>query len=180
MTSKKLTQAQLKKQLESCSPKDLIAEISELYRRFPDVKNYYQLKFSPQSEGEIVNEYKAKIKKEFFPTRGIGQARLSIAKKPISEYKKVCFNPASLVDLMIYYVEQGVSFTIEYGDINEAFYISMESMFDQALKIIQENDLHDIFFSRCCMIVNNTRGIGWGFHDGLHTIFAETYNCPES
>jgi hypothetical protein len=81
---------------------------------------------------------------------------------------------------MIYYVEQGVRFTIEYGDINEAFYISMESMFDQALKIIQENDLHDIFFSRCRAIVKDTRGIGWGFHDGLRDIFAETYNRRES
>ncbi|MEY2984115.1 MAG: hypothetical protein RLZZ568_732 [Cyanobacteriota bacterium] len=180
MTSQKLTQAQLKKQLGSYSPEDLIAEISELYRRFPEVKNYYQLKLSSQSESEIVNEYKAKIKKEFFPARGMGRGRLSVAKKPISEYKKVCFNPTSLVDLMIYYVEQGVSFTNEYGDIGAAFYDGMESMFDQALKIVQENDLHDIFFPRCRAILKDTRGIGWGFHEGLYAIFVETYNHPES
>lgn len=124
----------------------MIAEISELYRRFPDVKNYYQLKFSPQSERDIVNEYKERVKKEFFPTRGFGRARLSIAKKPIIEYKKVCFNPASLIDLMLYYVEQGVNFTNQYGDINEPFYNSMESMFDQALKLIQETNSQDTFF----------------------------------
>ncbi len=175
MTTPKLTQAQLKKQLENYSPKELIAEIGELYRRFPDVKNYYQIKLSPQSEGDIVSEYKEKIKKEFFPTRGLGRARLSIAKKPISEYKKVCFNPTSLIDLMLFYVEQGVDFSNEYGDIGEAFYASMESMFYQALNLIQETNSYDIFYSRCRLIVNNASGTGYGFYDQIEDGFSEAY-----
>lgn len=79
---------------------------------------------------------------------------------------------------MLYYVEQGVDFTNEYGDIDEPFYNSMESMFDQALKLILETDLQDTFFSRCRAIVKKTSHIGWGFHDNLWASFSDVYDLP--
>ena len=42
---------------------------------------------------------------------------------------------------MIQYVENGVKFTNAFGDIDEPFYYSMESMFEKALEYIVENNL---------------------------------------
>lgn len=46
---------------------------------------------------------------------------------------------------MLFYVEQGVEFTNEYGDINEQFYISMEDMYERALKLMEKKGYIRIF-----------------------------------
>lgn len=77
---------------------------------------------------------------------------------------------------MVFYVETGVRFTIEYGDMDEAFYISMEGMYERALKYIVNNGFETIFNKRLLGIVSDTEGIGWGFHDGLADLY---YNFIE-
>jgi hypothetical protein len=56
--------------------------------------------------------------------------RGSVARKAVSDYKKVSASKFGLADVMLYYVEMGVQFTNAYGDIDEAFYNSMESMYE--------------------------------------------------
>ena len=72
---------------------------------------------------------------------------------------------------MMFYVENGVEFTCDYGDIDERFYNSMESMFESTLKFIQKNNLGKDFNTRCKKIVDDTDGIGWGFHDQLGYLY---------
>ena len=72
---------------------------------------------------------------------------------------------------MIFYVETGVRYTNEFGDIHEQFYVSMENMFEQALKFITSNKLESKFQERCFQIVEDTANVGWGFHDQLSVIF---------
>ncbi len=76
---------------------------------------------------------------------------------------------------MLYYVEMGVQFTNTYGDINESFYSSMETMYEHAARLIAANGLRDEFETRCKEIVDDTRNIGWGFHDALSDSFAEHF-----
>ena len=78
-------------------------------------------------------------------------------------------------DIMLHYVESGAAFTVEYGDINEPFYLSMERMYLAALKYLQKNRLLGEFESRCSAIVRNTSGVGWGFHDTLGDMYEVYY-----
>ena len=171
MTQPKITLNQLKQYLKTISQEELTADIVELVKRFPAVKEYYQIKLYPQAEIEILGKYKKMIEDEFFPTRGFGKARLSVAKKAISDYRKVCNNEVDTIDIMLFYVEQGVKFTLAYGDIDEAFYASMEGMYEKALSAMTELDSKNIFEQRSRKIVTDTSGIGWGFHDTLSEIF---------
>jgi hypothetical protein len=139
------------------------------------VKDYYQIKLYPQEDKEIAAKYKKIIEDEFFPTRGLGKARLSVAKKAISDYKKICQTDAALIDVMLFYVEQGVKFTNAYGDIDEPFYLSMEGVYEQAVVIIIKSNLKDIFQQRCRKIMENTSGTGWGFHDTLTEVYQEAF-----
>lgn len=175
MTQPHITLSHLKKYLKNCSQEELVNEISELFKKFPLVKEYYQIKIYPQSEEQVINKYKKVIEDEFFPSRGFGKARLSVAKKAISEYKKVSQTPLGLVDIMLFYVEQGVKFTKAYGDIDENFYISMEGMYEKAVKSINKYEFRDIFQKRCQKIVKDTSGMGWGFHDALCDIYNEAF-----
>ncbi|MGB5631552.1 MAG: DUF6155 family protein [Waterburya sp.] len=89
MTQPKINLTTLKKHLKTRSQAELIADIAELYKRFQPVKDYYQIQLYPQDEKQVAAKYKKIIEDEFFPARGFGRARLSVAKKAITEYKKV-------------------------------------------------------------------------------------------
>ena len=175
MTQPKINLNNLKQYLKSCSQEELISDIAELFKKFPSVKDYYQIKLYPQEDKEIAAKYKKIIEDEFFPTRGLGKARLSVAKKAISDYKKICQTDAALIDLMLLYVEQGVKFTNAYGDIDEPFYLSMEGVYKQAVEIIIKSNLKDIFQQRCQKIRSDTSGTGWGFHDTLTEVYEEAF-----
>jgi hypothetical protein len=161
----------LKQHLKNCSKEELISEIAELFKRFDSVKDFYQVKLSPQAETQVSEKYKKIIENEFFPARGLGKGRLSVAKKAVSDYKKLSKSPMDIADIMLFYVEQGVKFTNSYGDIDESFYNSMESMYEKAVEWIIKYEMQSTFEERCQRIVKDTSGIGWGFHDTLSEIY---------
>ena len=76
---------------------------------------------------------------------------------------------------MLYYVECGVEFTNDFGDINENFYISIENAYETLLKLIDEERILSKFKNRVFKVVNETRNIGWGFHDCLCEVYYEYY-----
>ncbi|MFM7571701.1 MAG: DUF6155 family protein [Snowella sp.] len=175
MTSQTINLTILKKYFKDCSKQDLEKDITEIFRKYPAIKEYYQTKLLPQANEEIIAKYKKIIENDFFPTRGYGNAKLSVAKKAIADYKKTCQFPEKLIDIMLFYVEQGAKFTNAYGDINEAFYNSMENMFDKAVELICKEDLKDSFDQRCQKIVGDTCDIGWGFYDTLSEIYNDAF-----
>ena len=177
MTQPKINLTTLKKHLKTRSQAELIADIAELYKRFQPVKDYYQIQIYPQDEKQVAAKYKKIIEDQFFPARGYGKAKLSVAKKAITEYKKVNKTIVGLIDIMLFYVEQGVRFTDAYGDIDEPFYISMETMYEKAIKEIIKYRQKDTFQKRCQKIVLDTSDMGWGFHDTLSEIYEDAFHC---
>lgn len=166
----------LTQHLKSLSEEEKIQEIKKLVVLFPVVKEYYQSKLSNEGEIELLNKYTSIIKKEFNTGNTPGRARISVAKKAVSDFIKISKSELSVAEIMIQYVESGVKFTNAFGDIDEAFYYSMESMFDKALNYIVENNLKDSFRERCKKIVSDTDGIGWGFPDELEELFLTYMN----
>lgn len=172
---KKIHLKDLKQYLNQKSKEELINEISDLFGEFENVKDYYATKINPDNAKQVLQKYKDIIKKEFFPSRGFGKARLSVARNAISDFKKVTNSKKELADIMIFYVEIGVEYTNTYGDIDESFYNSMENMYEKALKYIFDQGLQEQFIDRCEKIVKDTSGIGWGFHDTLGDMYYEYF-----
>jgi len=162
---------ELKRKLKESTREELLKDIVDLFKKNNFVKDYYDTKYS--NSESILEKYKQKIKDEFFPNKGEGKERISVAKKAVTELMKLSQDKKQIADIMIYYVEIGVEYTDCYGDINEAFYYSMESMYQRALEFVDENDLQNEFEDRCLKIVNDTEGMGWGFHDVLGQIYYE-------
>ena len=175
MSQPKINLTILKKHLNTRSQAELIADIAELYKRFQPVKDYYQIQLYPQDEKQVAAKFKKIIEDQFFPARGYGRAKLSVAKKAITEYKKVNRTIVGSIDIMLFYVEQGVRFTDAYGDIDEPFYISMETMYEKAIQEIIKHQEQDTFQKRCLKIVNDTSEMGWGFHDTLSEIYEDAF-----
>jgi hypothetical protein len=95
--------------------------------------------------------------------------RIGDGRKAISEYKKAVGDPIGILELSIYFIECGHQFTLEYGDIDEKFYDSLESMFDKVLKMLKKFDQSTIdkYFPRILSLVYEVKGIGWGHYDYL-------------
>lgn len=173
----KLNQRTLKLHLKHLSREELLDEIGMLFDKFTKVKEYYQTKLGAEDSQAVLDKYKAVIEKEFNPPRGLPKARLSVAKKAISDFKKISNSPVDLADLMVAYVEAGVQFTREFGDIDEPFYNSMEGMCEKAAIHITKHKLHVQFESRFRQIVTDTIDTGWGFHDTLNEIYEEYFGA---
>ena len=175
---KNVTVTQLKKHLESKSNKSLCLEIADLFKTFPNVKEYYTLKLKSTGSADLIEKYRKIIKNEFDPDRGHPKLRYSVARKAIEDFKKVCNDPSAIADLMISYVEYGVVCTNTYGDIDEQFYDSLTSMFEKSLKHIGNFNLEKEFQPRCLKITKDGSGIGWGFSDCLDDLYADFYGVP--
>jgi Family of unknown function (DUF6155) len=164
---------EIKKELIKLDKDKLIALFSDLYKNNKGVKQYLDFFTNPKEE-LLLEKYKAIVCECFYPKRGYNYS-ISNAKKAISEFKKLGTSTKFQADLMIFYVETGVEFTNEYGDIGESFYSSMESVFHQSLKLMSKEGILKEFETRAEKILKDTENIGWGFHDSMSYSFDEFY-----
>ncbi|CAK0741557.1 conserved hypothetical protein [Gammaproteobacteria bacterium] len=169
-----MTVTVLKKKLEQKSKQELIQDISELYKKFPAVKEYYQIQ-----QGDIkliLDKYKDIIKKEFVDgyTKGLPKARLSVARKAVQDFKKMTTNPELLADIMFTFVESISNFNTEFATDDESFYTSPEGMFEKSLELLNKNNLLQAFKERVYRIVDNATE-GWGHFDSLQEIYERFY-----
>jgi len=165
----------LSKHLRRLPQKQLIKELVHAYKQYPDVREYYDRLLEPGSEERLLIKYKRIIRDEFFPSKGDGKLRFSVATEAVRQFRKLRMSPASIVDLLLSYAENGVEFTMEYGDIDERFYETIENKYDDALTFMKEQDLLPSFRERARKLVDDTRGVGWGFHDELEYLFEKYY-----
>jgi phosphate uptake regulator len=116
----------------------------------------------------ILKPYKNIIKKALYPSFGNSHS-LSSGKSAISAYKKTSKDELGTLELMMFYVECGNKFTVDFGDIDEQFYYSLEKMFSKILDILKKSDQNviDLYFPRLKAVVESADGIGWGYYDQI-------------
>jgi len=165
---------EIKKELQGLDNKELIKHIGELYKKFPAVKEYFDF-FVSTDEVELLERYKSKVREGFYPKRGY-QLKLSTSRKAINDFKKLGTSQESLADLMLFFVECGVEFTNDFGDIDENFYTSIENTYAKAIELINKESLHDTFKKQARNIVDDSSGTGWGFHDYLADVYYNYYS----
>jgi hypothetical protein len=162
-----------KNELTKLDKNALVEIIADLYKKNKSVKEYIDFYFKP-NESDLAQKYRDIIYQSFYPKRGF-RYNLKAGKQAISDYKKLAPSTKSIADLMMFYVETGVKFTSDFGDIDEPFYNSMEVTFAAALKIMQKEDLLDEFKQRATLVLKDTKNMGWGFHDGLYYTFHQVF-----
>jgi len=166
----------LKKKLNKLSKEELIQLLIEVYKERQESKDLIESKLDPKMEILILEKYKNQITDEFFPQSGIPQyPRFSNLQRTLKDFKDISTNPELISELMMTYVENGVEYTNEFGDIDERFYDNIIRTYLDLLKHLSGNDLLAEFKDRCLNIVNETEDIGWGFHDELTDLYYEFY-----
>jgi hypothetical protein len=164
----------IKKELKKFDKDKLIDLVADLYKKNKSVKEYFDFYINPD-ERELFDKCRDKIFEAFYPKRG-HNLKLKDGTKAISEFKKLGTSADLVADLMLFYVETGIKFTNDFGDIYESFYSSLESTYAAALKLIEKENLLEQFAERAGKAVSDSDCIGWGFHDYLCDVHSEYYS----
>jgi len=179
---KLITKTQLKKSIQNYSQNELIDLIADISQACPQAREFLTVKFADKKNiKDLLEKYKQKVKNEFFPTRGFGRLNLREAKKAISDFKRICPDKTMSVELMLFYVENCVAFTDQYGDINESFYNSAISAYSQVINEINSGDmvLYEKLADRLRSAAKNACH-GWGFYDCMMDLYYEIIWLDES
>ena len=162
--------------LSQKSMPELLQLIRDLYALRPEVKDFLHARFL--TSAKTLAPYKNTIQQSLSPDVIHGEdLDLARGRKAISDYKKATHDPVGTLELMVYYVECGNQFTVDYGDIDEAFYESLEAMFTQVVKKLQHSDQDTIdrFLPRLRGLVRQAQGIGWGYYDAIAETLEEAF-----
>ncbi len=160
----------IRRQLNGWSKPALIGLVKDLYDASSGNRDFLQARFgAPEDAGAILEKYREKIVKQFFPKRGFGKLKLAEARRAIRDYRKAAGDLAGTIDLMLTFVENGTEFTLEFGDINEAFYSSLDSVLDEMVILLRTegSDLYPRFRDRILCLRDDVDKIGWGYGDSL-------------
>lgn len=165
--------------LKNSTRPQLERDLADIFKTFPDVREYFQMRLLSNGMDISLARAKAIISDEFYPKRGFGKARASVARNAIASFSRLAPSSEALADLLLHHVEIGAAFTKDFGDIDEPFYLSIERSFERALALLRTMKLRKRFHKRCEKIVSVTDGMGWGFHDTLADLYYETYGDDE-
>ncbi len=154
----------LQKYIASLKKKELEAQITDLYQRFPVVKEFYDFAFNPK-EDKLVQEAKTKISNEYFPLkRKRPKARRSVAQKYIKRFIKLGMDAHLLADVMLYNIEIAQSFAHE-RNVPDAFYKSMSNSFREVVQHVSIHGMLPDYKDRIVKIYQTTQNQNWLFED---------------
>ena len=156
-----MSKRDLKLYLHDLNKEQLQDQITELYSRFKDVKEYYDFAFNP-NENKLIEECKFKISKEYFPnTKRRAKCRRSVAQNYIRHFKRLGVEPSCIADIMLYNLEIAQTFSSEKENIPDAFCKSMLKSFEEVINYTSENGLTKEFYSRIETVTNESFNQGW-------------------
>ena len=159
---------EVRRVLRTKSHEELLTLIRDVYALRPEVKDFIQARFLPAKKP--LAPYKKTIQTALYPDVVHGEdVDLTRGRNAISEYNKATNDPLGTLELMVHYVECGTQFTVQYGDIDEDFYESLDAMFTQVVKTLQRSEqaVIDRFLPRLTAVVQQAEGIGWGYYDAI-------------
>jgi 5'-deoxynucleotidase YfbR-like HD superfamily hydrolase len=146
----------------------LVALIKDLHDASPENRDFLRARFDAKNAGgDALEKYRRKIVEQFFPKRGFGKLKLAEARKAIRDYRKATGNVVGTIDLLLTFVENGTEFTQQFGDINEAYYNSLESAAAEMSRLLlgEGKAAYDQFSERIRRVESLANHIGWGYGD---------------
>ena len=173
---KKSSWIDVKKIVSRYEKKQLIDLIGDLYRFSTDNKDFFHTRFSIGDD--LLKPYKHIIQNAIHPCLEEHEVLdIDRADDAITSYSKAIDNPAGEAELMIFYVECGNNFTLDYGDIDDEFYDSLISMYKNAIDTILE--MHkceqEPIKRRLSEVLTSSSGIGWGYPEELSKLFYNAF-----
>lgn len=162
--------------LDSLDEAEVREELFKLFGKLSQVQEFYAQELMSDTERKaMLEEYKAKIHKQFW-TKGGNPRSPSNAeiRALISSFEKVSVFPTELIDLLLYQVETATEFANEFGGMPDADYNASYNAFKKAVELIVKHKLEDMYHSRCLEIFNY-ENLDYYYIDDLKGAFHEHF-----
>jgi hypothetical protein len=100
-----------------------------------------------------------------------------MAKKIVADFCKAVADPAAHAELMLFFLEQGNAFTLEYGGTNAGLYSVLVAMAGRAVGAIVSfrDESQEPLRQQLAEVVRSSSGFGWGDHVDLKVIYAGVF-----
>ena len=102
------------------------------------------------------------------------EQRSESARKAVNAYKKATGDMRGEIELLLTYAETGTQFTLDFGDIDENFYIRLETALENAAEALKasptRNALYAHFRPRFLELQKDAGWMGWGYGDTINEI----------
>ena len=167
----------IRKVLKDAPNKALLDILKGLYNLSPQNKAFIRTQLLPGRQDKELLERSRKqvIRAIYADTKGIPHMpRFGESRKVIHLYQKATGDVAGTLDLMLLHVERGTQFTNDFGDIDEPFYVALETMLGNLVDLLTESpdakSLYAQFGNRFNGLERNASNIGWGYGDAVSEI----------
>jgi len=156
-----MSKRELRKYFKELTKEQLEGQITDLYERFKEVKEYYDFAFNPK-ENQLLEQCRFQISKEYYPA-GSRKAKLrrSVAQKWIKKLILLDAETSLIADLMFFNIEIAQTFCGEHYVRQETFYTSMYKSFDEALRFVSEKGILKEFKGRIEKIAGDAWDQKW-------------------
>ncbi|MFH1624429.1 MAG: hypothetical protein ABID54_04650 [Pseudomonadota bacterium] len=160
------TWSDVKPTVVNMDQKQLVKLVADLYRFSKENQAFLHARFGIGDDPLV--PYKKTIDACMYPDI-YGPIEISQAQRAISNYSKAIGAPLGETELMIFFVECGNRFTLDFGDIDEEFYDALNHMYQRAIQNVLSlpEEQRGGFQERLEKIMTSSSGIGWGYHDML-------------
>lgn len=168
----------VKGSLEACSKPQLIELLADLHKVSEEARLFLGGRFDQSPVA--LEPYMRRLKKALVADSTYDEdIEWAVADRIVSNYRIASGNNDGIAKLLVAYVYEANQFTLEYGDIDEGYYESMEEIFQKAVDhlLLMERQGEPIasHVEELEDIVDSTSGIGWGYHDALADMFHEAF-----
>lgn len=158
----------IRKQIGGWDKTALLGLVKDLHDASSANREFLAARFAAKTgKGAALETYREKIVHQFFPKRGFGKLKLAEARAAIRDYRKASGDMAGVLELLVTYVESAADFTCEYGDIDERFYNSADSVLEELTELLlgEGAEFYPTFRKRLIEVREKTTDIGWGYGD---------------
>ena len=170
----------IRKILKDAPNEALLDILKGLYNLSPQNKAFIRTQLLPGRQDKELLERSRKqvIRAIYADTKGIPHMpRFGESRKVIRMYQKATGDVAGTLDLMLLHVERGTQFTNDFGDIDEPFYIALETMLGNLVDLLIESPdakaLYAQFSNRIHRLERNANDIGWGYGDAVSEMVSD-------
>jgi hypothetical protein len=172
MNNKKPAWKDVKAILSGKEKPELLKLVADLYSLNAENKSFVHSRYSTGKKS--LEPYRSIISKSLYPDMN-KPIKLSAGRKAISDYFKATKDEAGQLELMVHYLETGNQLSVDFGDIDERFYASLESMFGRILPALakQPANVQELYLPRMEKVVVSARDMGWGYYDYISDLFEE-------
>jgi len=175
---KKPKWSDIKRRIKNWESDELLGLVKDLFEASAENRQFLIARLLQDEQGsEVLDPYRQRIHQAFYKRNGLPQNQLDLAgaRKAIRDYQKATADLAGTTELSLEYLETGTELTLEFGDIDEAFYDSLCSVLNEVHKTLSgEGHLfYAQFRGRLLELARWAAGIGWGYGDFVCDVVQE-------